>query len=148
MLASLLWTLAGLVGAGGGVGLAALFVPSVAAILKSVLDFLRSPLGTMLGGIALVLFLYASGYIAGDMRGDAGVRAEWKADIAAREKAEAAREAALRNEMELLAGRVLANDEAFGKHIDNEVHAHVAQNAKRPECRATDDDVRRLLSIQ
>jgi hypothetical protein len=50
MLHSLFWTLAGLVGAGGGLFVAAMFVPTVAVVLKSVLDFARSPLGQLLGG--------------------------------------------------------------------------------------------------
>ena len=148
MLASLLWTLAGLVGAGGGLGIAALFVPSVAAILKSALDFLRSPLGTMLGGIALVLFLYGAGYIAGDMHGAAEVRAEWKADIALRVAAEERREADLRDEMARIAGNGVSLDLTFSHSIYQKVQAYVAKTPAVDCRRATRGDIERLLSIK
>lgn len=148
MLASLFWTLAGLVGAGGGLCVAALFVPTVATLLKAALDFLRSPLGTVLGAIALALFLYVAGWIGGDIHGAAEVRADWRADIAARVKAEALREAALRAEMTRTADAGAAVDVSFSNSIDQKVKAYVAKTPLRPECRATRDDVRRLLAIQ
>jgi hypothetical protein len=74
---------------GGGSGRGAVRADT-AGLLKSALDFLRSPLGTMLGAIALGLFLY----VGLDRRRHprlAATRAAWRADtIALRTKAEAA----------------------------------------------------------
>lgn len=148
MIVSLLWTLAGLIGAGGGLGVAALFVPSVAAILKSALDFLRSPLGTMLGAIALALFLYGAGYIGGDIHGAGEVHAAWKADTAARVTAEANREAALRAEMQRAAGAGASVDLTYSRSIDQKVQGYVAQTPAVVCRRATRDDIVRLLSIK
>jgi hypothetical protein len=148
MLTSLFVTLAGLVGAGGGLWVSALFVPQIAALLKAALDFLKSPLGTVSGLLALVAVLYVAGWIGGDVHGANATRAAWRADVAAKEKRAAERELALRVEMKELADRVLTYDDKSTKQIDDEVASYVAKTPVSPECRATDADVRRLLSIQ
>jgi hypothetical protein len=148
MLGSFFITLAGLVGAGGGAGVLALFVPSVASALRAALDFLRSPLGTLLGGLALSAILYVAGYVGGDVHGTRETRAEWAADVAAKAKAADARETALRLEMRRLVEPVLADDETFGKTIEQKVTHDVAQNSADPCRRATGADIGRLLSIR
>jgi hypothetical protein len=147
MLTSLFVTLAGLAGAGGGLWVAAMFVPTVAALLKAALDFLKSPLGTVLGLIGLVAVLYVAGWVGGDLHGASATQAAWRADVAAKEKRAAERELALRTEMKALADRVLTFDGASSKQIDDKVASYVAKTPFSPECRATDADVRRLLSI-
>lgn len=148
MLVSLLLTLGGIVGTGGGLAVAAMFVPTVAAILKSVLDFLRSPLGTVLGILAGVVILYGAGYIAGDMHGDGEVRAAWKADTALRVAAEQRREADLRDEMARVAGNAASFDLTFSHSIDQKVQTYVAKTPAVDCRRATRDDIERLLSIK
>ncbi|WP_316234953.1 MULTISPECIES: hypothetical protein [unclassified Bradyrhizobium] len=148
MLASLLWTLAGLLGAGGMLGVAAMFVPTVAVVLKSALDFLRSPLGEALGLLALVALLWAGGWIAGDMHGAGEVRAAWRADIALRTAAEAKREADLREEMARVAGNGAAFDLSFSNSIDQKVQTYVAKTPAVDCRRATRGDIERLLSIK
>src|SRR5882757_4703223 len=103
MMQSLFWTIGGLVIAGGGLWIAALFVPTIAVLLKAVLDFLRSPLGAILGIGALGVLLFSSGWIAGDIDGSGKTRAAWAADVAAKAKAAAEREVALRLEMKAAA---------------------------------------------
>lgn len=147
MLSTALWAAGILFGCGGGLWIAALFVPAVAKLLASALDFARSPIGMMLALGALVLFAFVSGYVGGDIHGTSETKAEWRADLAARKKAADDREAALRAEMKSTADQVLALDGPFNKHIDDEVKSYVQKGPKRPECRATDDDVRRLLSV-
>lgn len=148
MLATLLFSVGGLVAAGGGLWVAALFVPPLAALVKSTLDFLRSPIGTLAGVGGLCLFLFLSGWIGGDVHGSRATRAAWAADVAAKSKAAAEREIALRLEMKKLADGVLTIDGAFSTHIDDEVKTYVPQNPIADCRRATGDDVRRLLSIQ
>lgn len=148
MMQSLFWTIAGLVMAGGGLWIAALFVPTIAVLLKAALDFLRSPLGAILGVGALGFLLFSSGWIAGDIDGSGTTRAEWAADVAAKAKAAAEREVALRLEMSAAADAATATDQTFTKSIDEKVDSYVAKNPVRPECRATRDDIGRLLSIQ
>ncbi|WP_315734142.1 hypothetical protein [Bradyrhizobium sp. SZCCHNR1093] len=148
MIASLFWTLAGLAGAGGGLWIAALFMPTVAALLKAALDFLKSPLGTVAGLLGLVAVLYVAGWIAGDVHGSNAVRSAWRADVAAKSKAAAVRELALRADMQKLADQVLAYDGVFSKHIDDKVSTYVAKTPDVACRRATDADVGRLLSIR
>jgi hypothetical protein len=148
MLFSFIVSAAGLFGSGTLLYVAAMFVPSVAALLKSALDFLRSPLGTILGVGALGVFLYVSGWIGGDIHGTRETRAEWRADTAAKEKAQAARELALRLEMKREAEAALATDAAFGKSIDEKVQKNEAENVDRSACRAaTGADIERLRSL-
>lgn len=148
MLLSLLLTVGGLIGAGGGLWVAALFVPTVAGVLKSALDFLRSPFGTVLGVLALALFLYVSGWIGGDLHGAREVRAAWKADIALRVAAETERETDLRAEMARIAGNSASFDLTFSHSIDQKVQTYVAQTPAVACRRATRDDIVRLLSIK
>lgn len=148
MLTSLFVTLAGLIGALGGVWILALFVPTVAAVLKSTLDFVRSPLGQLLAVLALGLLLFSSGWISGDVHGSGQVRAAWRADIAAREAAEARREAALREEMSRFAGNGVSLDLSFSHSIDQKVQTYVAKTPDVACRRATRDDIVRLLSIK
>lgn len=148
MLLSLFWTLAGLVAGGGGLGLAALYVPTVGALLKSALDFLRSPLGTAIGILAGVVILYGAGYIAGDIHGAGEVRGAWNADKIARAHAEADREAALRAEMRRAADAGMSVDLTYSRSIDQKVQDYVAKTPAAVCRRATRDDVERLLSIK
>jgi hypothetical protein len=148
MIASLLLSLGLPVALGGGWWVAALFFAPAASTLKSTLDFLRSPLGTALGVIALALFLYGAGWIGGDIHGAREVRADWKADTAARVAAEAAREAALRAEMQRVASAGASVDLTYSRSIDQKVHDYVAQTPAVACRRATRDDIVRLLSIK
>lgn len=148
MLISLFVTIAGLVGSGLGLWVAALFVPTLAMLLRAALDFLRSPLGMLLGAMALGLFLFSSGWIGGDVHGSAATRAAWRADVAARARAAAERELALRTDMKAIADRVLTYDDKSSKQLDDEVSSYVAKTPDVACRRATDADVRRLLSIQ
>lgn len=148
MLTSLFFTLAGLIGSLGGVWVLALFVPTVAAVVKSTLDFARSPIGIALAGVALVLFLFSSGYISGDLHGTAKTKAAWRADVDATARAAIARESALREEMKKMADAATATDDSFGKSLDQQVQKNAAENPDPLACRrATRDDIRRLLSI-
>ena len=148
MLASMFWTLAGLATAGGGLWIAALFVPTVATLLKAAFDFLKSPLGTALGLLGLVAVLYVAGWIAVDVHGTSATKAAWRADVTAKAKAAADREAALQVEMKRLADQVLGFDGKSTKQLDDEVANYVAKTPNVACRRATDADVRRLLSIQ
>lgn len=148
MLHSLFWTLAALVGVGGGLFLAAMFLPAVALVLKAMLDFARSPLGQLLAVIALGLFLFSSGWISGDLHGDGKVRAAWRADTAAREVAEAKREEALREEMSRFAGNGVSLDLSFSHSIDQKVQTYVAKTPDVACRRATRGDIDRLRAIQ
>lgn len=149
MLISLFWTLAGLVTAGGGLWVAALFLPQLALLLKAALDFLRSPLGTILGVIALGVFLFASGWVSGDIHGTSATKAAWRAADAARAKADELRDAALKAKMKREADAAIATDDTFTKSLDQQVQKNESENSDRPACRrATGDDIKRLLSIQ
>lgn len=148
MLLSLFWTLAGLVAGGGGLGLAALYVPTVGALLKSALDFLRSPLGTAIGILAGVVILYGAGYIAGDIHGAGEVRGAWKADTAKRIAAETNRETWLAAEMKRFASAGVTVDLTYSRSIDQKVQDYVAKTPAAVCRRATRDDVERLLSIK
>jgi hypothetical protein len=148
MIASLFLSLGGLGLLGGGWVVAALFFAPAASLLKSTLDFLRSPLGTALGVLALALFLHVAGWIAGDIHGAGEVRAAWKADTAARVAAEADREAALRAEMKRTADAGVSVDLSYSRNIDQKVQDYVAKTPAVACRRATRDDVVRLLAIQ
>jgi hypothetical protein len=83
------------------------------------------------------------------LHGTSATKAEWRADTAAKAKAAAERELALRTQMKSLADQLLGVDGKFTKHIDDEVSSYVvAKNPARPECRVSDADARRLLSIR
>src|SRR5579872_1590247 len=118
MLATLLWSLGGLATAGGGLWVAALFVPTVAGLLKATLDFLRSPVGTLVVVGALGLFLFTSGWVGGDIHGTSTTRAAWRVADDAKARAEASRVLALRLTMQSTASAALAADDAFTKSID------------------------------
>jgi hypothetical protein len=148
MIASLFLSLGGLGLLGGGWFVAALFFAPAASLLKSTLDFLRSPLGTALGVIALALFLYVAGWIAGDVHGSNATRADWRADNAAKAKAAEARSIALNVEMSGIVGAALGHDDQFGKIIDQKVHDYVAKTPAVACRRATGDDIVRLRAIE
>jgi hypothetical protein len=147
MIAPLFLSLGGLGLLGGGWFVAALFFAPAASLLKSTLDFLRSPLGTALGVIALALFLYVAGWIAGDVHGSNATRAAWRADVAAKAKAADDREAALRAEMRGVAAVGIAVDLSYSRSIDQKVHDYVAKTPAVACRRATRDDIVRLLAI-
>jgi hypothetical protein len=132
----------------GGWFAAAMFFAPAAAVLKSTLDFLRSPLGTAIGVIALALFLYVAGWIGGDVHGSNATRAAWRADISARELAEADREGALRAEMKRAGAAAVSVDLSYSRNIDQKVQDYVAKTPAVACRRATRDDVVRLLGIQ
>lgn len=148
MLTSLFLSLGGLGLLGGGWGLAALFFAPAATLLKSTFDFLRSPLGTALGVLALALFLHVAGWIAGDVHGTNATRAEWRADNAAKAKAAADRSLALALEMKGIVDAARGYDDQFGKIIDRKVQDYVA-NIPAVSCRrATRDDIERLRAVE
>jgi hypothetical protein len=148
MLTTLLLSVGGLVGTGVGAWIAAMFVPSFALLLKSALDFLRSPLGTLLGVGALCAFLFVSGWIGGDVHGTTATRAAWRAENTARERAQAARELTLHLNMRREADAAITADDQFGKSIDGKVQKNESENSDRSACRAaTGADIGRLLSI-
>jgi hypothetical protein len=148
MIASLFLSLGGLGLLGGGWLVAALFFAPAASLLKSTLDFLRSPLGTALGLLGLALFLHVAGWIAGDVHGSNKTRAAWRAEIAERDQAEADREAALRIEMKRAADAGVSVDLIYSHSIDQKVQGYVAQTPAVACRRATRDDIVRLLSIK
>ena len=149
MLQSMLWTLAGLVTAGGGIVATALFVPSFALFLKAALDFLRSPIGIIVGGIAGAFLIYAAGWIGGDLHGTNTTRAAWrKAQVAAAE-AKARSEAAIGREMKADVDAQLEALDRYNKTNDAGVQKHASDNPKTCPCRrATADDIRRLRAIR
>jgi hypothetical protein len=148
MITSFFVTLAGLVGVGGVASLGAFFVPTVAALLKSALDFLRSPFGMVVGVLALVGIVHVSGWIGGDIHGSNKVRAAWRADTEAQARAALSRELALQAEMKSFADRGVALDLTFSKSIDQKVQDYVAKTPSLACRRATRDDIGRLLSIR
>jgi len=148
MIGSLLLSLGVPVALGGAWWVAALFYVPAASLLKSVLDFLRSPLGTAIGVLALALFLHVSGYIAGDIHGAAEVRASWRADNEAKAIAAAKRSLALAVEMKGIVDAASGYDDQFGKIIDQKVHDYVAKTPAVACRRATRDDIDRLRAIE
>lgn len=95
MLKSLLWTLAGFVTAGGGLWVAALFIPSVAAVVSSTLRFLSSPFGMVCGAIVAALVIYGAGWVGGDIHGTGKTRAAWIAANVVADRKAAARDASI-----------------------------------------------------
>jgi hypothetical protein len=87
MLSALFWTLGSAGMAFGGIWIAALFLPSVAVLLKAALDFARSPLGMIIAVVAAGFFLFSSAWIAGDIHGTSGTRAAWHASDALKDAA-------------------------------------------------------------
>lgn len=148
MLATALWSAGSLILGLGGVWIAALFIPSVAVTLKAVLDFARSPIGQILALIALVLFVFVSAWIGGDIHGTNVTKAEWKADRLARAKAEADRTAQLNATMRSTVEAKLAADQVFSLSIDEKVKTYVPHFPANAACRATRDDIRWLFSIR
>lgn len=150
MLTSLFWTVAGLIGAGGGFWIAALFVPSVAVAFKATVDFLRSPLGGALAIVALGFVLFAAGFIAGDIRGTGDTRAKWRAANVAAAEAKAANEARIKSIMVAEADRSIGSLDLFFKSIDAKVKNYADQKPSDAlACRrATRDDIKRLRDIR
>jgi hypothetical protein len=147
MLLTALFSGGGLVLAGLGAWIASMFVPSFALLLKSALDFLKSPIGNVVAIGALMLFVFSSAWVGGDLHGTSETKAAWKADITKQAIEAAAREDALRKQMKALADGAIDADGGFGKQIDNEVSSYAKNSVKRPQCRASSDDVRRLRAI-
>lgn len=149
MLTSLFWTVAGLIGAGGGFWLAALFVPSVAVAFKATVDFIRSPLGGALAVAGLGFLLFAAGWIGGDMHGSTEVRAEWRAANIAAAEAKAANEARIKTIMVAEADRSLASLDLFFRSIDSKVENNAVPTPADPlACRrASGADIEWLRAI-
>lgn len=148
MLVSLLWWVVGAIGAGGGIWIAALFVPSVAMVLKAAVDFIRSPVGTVVAAIVAGVALYSAGFVTGDVRGTNATRAAWRQANAAADLAAKKRDALVKAKVAADASAALARLESDEKITDKKVSDNEVQNPGRPECRATDADIRRLLSIR
>ncbi len=148
MFASLLWWIAGLAGAGGAAWIAALFVPSVAITLKTAVDFVRSPVGTVAAAIVGGLVLYGAGYVSGDMEGTDKTRAAWRAANVEADLAAKRRDALIKAKVAADADAASARLESDDKITDQGVSENEKPNPGRPECRATGDDIRRLLSIR
>lgn len=144
MLTSLFWVLGGFSGTGLGLYVLAMFVPSVAAVLRAALDFVRSPIGTACAIIVGGFLLASSMWVAGDIHGTNVTRAAWRADNA-RKKAAAEREIA-ENRIKAAADADLriAGLDAYAKTLEKKVADYENQNPARHGMRLTDDDVRRL----
>lgn len=149
MLTSLFWTVAGLIMAGGGFWIAALFVPSVAIAFKATVDFLRSPLGAALALVALGFVLFASGFVSGDIHGTDTVRAEWRAANKAAAEAKVANEARIKSIMVAEADRSIVSLDLFFQSIDAKAKNYADHKPSDAlSCRrATRGDIRRLLDI-
>ncbi len=149
MLTSLFWTVAGIIGAGGGFWIAALFVPTIAVAFKATVDFLRSPLGAALAIVALGFLLFAAGYVAGDINGTDATRAKWRAANVAAANVKADNEARIKATMMAEADRSIGSLDLFFQSIDAKVKNYADQKPSDAlACRrATRDDIKRLLDI-
>ena len=158
MLKSLLWTMAGLVTAGGGLWVAALFIPSVAAVASSTLRFLSSPFGMVCGAIAAALVIYGAGWIGGDIHGTGKTRAAWIAANHIADRKAAARDAAIDSSARAGVDKEIAAEDREtaalkGRVSDYEKMLSYTPTAVAGACAAgacclTDDDVRRLQNIR
>ncbi|WP_315806988.1 MULTISPECIES: hypothetical protein [unclassified Bradyrhizobium] len=148
MLWHLFWTVTGAALACSGLWIAALFVPSAAIVLKAALDFLRAPIGQILAGLAAFLLWSGFIYAEGDVHGANATRAEWRAADAAAEAAAHKRDALIKAAVASATDRAVADIAASDKSLDQKVEQYGKANSGRPECRATADDIRRLLSIR
>ncbi|HGW6372435.1 TPA: hypothetical protein ACNHTT_004664, partial [Escherichia coli] len=126
----------------------ALFVPSVAVTLKAAVDFVRSPVGTVAAAIVGGLVLYGAGYVSGDMEGTDKTRAAWRAANVEADLAAKRRDALIKAKVAADADAASARLESDDKITDQGVSENEKPNPGRPECRATGDDIRRLLSIR
>jgi hypothetical protein len=145
MLTSLIWTLGGLVLSGGGIWLAAAFVPSFALLLKSAIDFVRSPIGTVIAAVAGGFLLFSAAWVSGDLHGTAQTRAEWRADNVA--KKAAADRVIAENKLRATADadKRIASIEAFANTLAEKVKKYESETPVRDGMRLTGDDIRRLL---
>jgi hypothetical protein len=147
MLASLIISGAGVIGTGLGVYVAALFVPTLAMLLKSTLDFLRSPVGMIAGAMVGAFLLYVVGWVGGDLHGSNQTRAAWRAADIAAAKARLANETAIRVEMKKVADQQVFDVYQFTKSLAAKVATHDSETVFNSARRATADDIRRLLQI-
>lgn len=148
MLSTALWSAGSLIAGLGGLWVAALFIPTVAITLKAVLDFLRSPIGQIVALIALLLFVFVSAWIGGDIHGTRETKAAWTADRLARAKAESDRTEQLKVTMKAEAEARLAADQVFSLSIDAKVKTYVPHFPANAACRATRADIEWLFSIR
>jgi hypothetical protein len=143
MLTSLIVTAAGVVGSGAGIYIAAMFVPTFAALLKSTLDFLRSPVGMIAGAMVGAFLLYSAGWVGGDIHGTNKTRTAWRAARVAAEKAWTIREAVIRRDMRAEADSRLAAIGKDEKSIDVKEKRY-EDSTVGPAYPATADDIKRL----
>ncbi|WP_316168976.1 MULTISPECIES: hypothetical protein [unclassified Bradyrhizobium] len=148
MLWHLFWTVAGFAIACGGWWMLALFVPSAAIALKAVLDFLRAPIGQILAGIVALVLWSGFIYAEGDVHGANATHAAWRAADAAAIAAAHKRDALIKAAVASATDHAIADIAASDKSLDQKVEQYGKANSGRPECRATADDIRRLLSIR
>lgn len=147
MFASLFWTLAALAAGGGGLWIAALFVPTLAAVLSSLLKFLASPFGMICGAAAGVVILFSAGWIAGDIHGSEDVRAAWHAADAAIKQQADNRDANVEHTAKVEADTTIATIDADAANLAAKVKDYETSHHDRPACPASGNDVRRLLDI-
>ncbi|WP_316191597.1 MULTISPECIES: hypothetical protein [unclassified Bradyrhizobium] len=148
MLLHLFWTVGGLVLAGGGWWLAALFVPAAAITLKATLDFLSRPAGLIIAGIVAAVLWSGFIYAEGDRAGSVRTRAAWQAADLAAEVAAKKRDALINAAVAAATDKTVAELAADDKSLDQKVEQYGKASAGAPDCRASGDDVRRLLSIR
>jgi hypothetical protein len=148
MLTSLFLTIGGFVLAGGGVWIAALFVPSAALLLKAALDFLKSPLGLVVAITVAGFVLFSSAWVSGDIHGVRATHAAWRKSDALKEAAakrliEQNREAAAAD-----AEQRIAELAATAQSLAEKVARYESENKASHVCRLTGDDIRRLRDIR
>lgn len=148
MLKSLFWTLAGFVAAGGGLWIAALFVPSIALVVKATLDFARSPFGMIVAALVAGFVLFTSGWVGGDLHGSGQVKADWKAANIQAARAAREREATVDRTAKAEADLTLNAINSYAGTLEQKVADYAKSHEKnRPACPATGNDVFRLLDI-
>jgi len=142
MLTTLLTTLISAALGGAGLWIVALFFPSVALLLKSALDFLRSPLGLIVAVVLAGLVLFCSGYVGGDMHGTNTTRAAWRADNIAKKAAADRLIAENKTRAAADADARISAINAFAKTLDEKVKRYESETADRAGMRLNADDVR------
>lgn len=148
MLTSLIVTAAGVVGSGAGIYVAAMFIPTFAALLKSTLDFLRSPVGMIAGAMVGAFLIYSAGWVGGDIHGTNKTRAAWRAARVQAEKAWVLREAGFRREMQAAVARVLDGIRKDDNATDKREKDYEASTGKPGRSGyPTADDIKRLYRI-
>lgn len=148
MLSALFWFAGAIAGGGGLIYVAAMFVPSVAVLLKATLDFARSTIGALIILATAAFLLAAWMWVAGDLHGANTTRAAWRADNAA--KAVEARRIIAENKLaaQIDADRRIGENDAAAATLAEKVRRYETEIADRPACRLAADDVARLQALR